>query len=77
MTDEAAVRDSIERFQPDLVIHCAILNDFAGLYRDRPAAWASYVTATTTTAAAAAKAGAAFVVVSTDWVFDGTQSGGR
>ena len=75
MTDETAVRASIERFHPDLVVHCAILNDFAGLYRDRPAAWASYVTATSTTATAAAEAGAAFVVVSTDWVFDGTQSG--
>jgi dTDP-4-dehydrorhamnose reductase len=75
MTDDAAVRASIERFQPDLVIHCAILNDFAGLYRDRQAGWAAYVTATSTTAAAAADLGAAFVVVSTDWVFDGTQSG--
>lgn len=75
MTDEAAVRASIQRFRPDVVIHCAILNDFARLYRDRPAAWASYVTATSTTATAADEAGAAFVVVSTDWVFDGTQSG--
>jgi dTDP-4-dehydrorhamnose reductase len=75
MIDQAAVEASIERFHPDLVIHCAILNDFAGLYRDRSAAWASYVTATSTAADAAAKVGAAFVVVSTDWVFDGTQSG--
>ena len=75
MIDEAAVQASIERFRPDLVVHCAILNDFAGLYRDRSAAWASYVTATSTTAVAAATVGAAFVVVSTDWVFDGTQSG--
>ena len=75
MTNEAAVRASVERFRPDLVIHCGILNDFAGLYRDRSAAWASYVTATSTTADAAAEVGAAFVVVSTDWVFDGTQSG--
>ena len=50
MTDEAAVRASIAAVSPDVVVHCAILNDFAGLYRDRPAAWASYVTATSTTA---------------------------
>jgi dTDP-4-dehydrorhamnose reductase len=75
MTDETSVRASIQQFQPDLVVHCAILNDFAGLYRDRSAAWKSYVTATSTTATAAAEASAAFVVVSTDWVFDGTQSG--
>lgn len=75
MTDETEVRASIEQFHPDVVIHCAILNDLAGLYRDRHAGWASYVSATSTTAAAAADVGAAFVVVSTDWVFDGTQSG--
>ena len=75
MTDPTAVVASIQRFQPEIVIHCAILNDFAGLYRDRSAAWASYVSATATAATAAADIGAAFVVVSTDWVFDGTQSG--
>ena len=75
MTDQPAVRASIEGFGPDLVIHCAILNDFGGLYRDRKAAWDAYVTATSTTAGAAAASEAAFVVVSTDWVFDGTQTG--
>ena len=75
MTDQASVSSSIQRFRPDLVVHCAILNDFAKLYRDRPAAWEAYVTATSTAAKAAAAIGASFVVVSTDWVFDGTQSG--
>ena len=71
----SAVGPASSGFGPDLVVHCAILNDFAGLYRDRTAAWASYVTSTATTAHAAAEVGAAFVVISTDWVFDGTQSG--
>jgi dTDP-4-dehydrorhamnose reductase len=75
MTDQAAVRASIERFGPGVVVHCAILNDFAALYRDRKAAWDAYVTATATTAAAARSVGAPYVVVSTDWVFDGTQRG--
>lgn len=75
MTDQAAVHASVNRFAPDLVIHCAILNDFAALYRDRKAAWDAYVTATATTAGAARSIGAAYVVVSTDWVFDGTQGG--
>lgn len=75
MTDADQLRSSIEEFEPDLVIHCAILNDFAALYRDRKAAWDSYVTATTTAADAASSMGASFVVVSTDWVFDGTQTG--
>ena len=75
MTDDSDVGISIERFGPDLVVHCAILNDFGGLYRDRPAAWAAYVTSTAITAHAAAEVGAAFVLISTDWVFDGTQGG--
>ena len=56
-------------------MHCAILNDFARLYTDRPAAWAGYVGATRNVVDAAA--GAQVVLVSTDWVFDGTQSGAR
>jgi dTDP-4-dehydrorhamnose reductase len=75
MTDRDAVQSSIERFRPDVVVHCAILNDFSALYRDRRTGWDSYVTATGIAADAAASVGASFVVVSTDWVFDGTQSG--
>ncbi|TDI57581.1 MAG: NAD-dependent epimerase/dehydratase family protein [Acidobacteria bacterium] len=75
MRDSNAVRNSIRRFGPDVVIHCAILNDWDLMYSDRAGAWESYVTATGTVADAAAEAGAAFVVVSTDWVFDGTQTG--
>jgi dTDP-4-dehydrorhamnose reductase len=75
MTNRKAVASSIERFRPDIVVHCAILNDFGALYRDRQAGWEAYVTATGIAADAAASVGAAFVVVSTDWVFDGTQSG--
>lgn len=75
MTDEEGVGRSIKAFGPDLVIHCAIVNDLAGLYRDRRAAWEGYVGATRVAAEAAVAVGAAFVVVSTDWVFDGTQGG--
>lgn len=75
MTDAADVAASIGRFDPDLVVHCAILNDHAAMHADRRAAWAAYVDATGSTADAAADAGAAYVVVSTDWVFDGTTPG--
>ena len=74
MTDEAAVRSSIEAFDPDIVIHNAIMNDWHQMYADRPAAWDAYIGATRHTTAAAADAGAAYVLVSTDWVFDGTQA---
>lgn len=75
MTDNAAVAASVDRFSPDLVVHCAILNDFDAMYADRRAAWEAFVDATRYTADAAAAAGASFVLVSTDWVFDGTQGG--
>ena len=75
MTDAAQVRSSVSSFRPHAVIHCAILNDHATMYADRRAGWDAYVTATRITASAAADAGAAFAVISTDWVFDGTQGG--
>ena len=75
MTDGAAVAASIERFSPDVVVHCAIMNDHELMREDSDAAWDSYVNATRATAAAAHGVGASFVLVSTDWVFDGTQGG--
>ncbi|MEP6661402.1 MAG: sugar nucleotide-binding protein [Acidimicrobiales bacterium] len=74
MVDGDAVRASIVRNAPDVVIHCAILNDFGRLYSDRRAGWDAYVNSTRSVATAARDAGAAFVLVSTDWVFDGTQA---
>ena len=73
--DPKAVDASVAAFRPDVVIHSAILNDWDRMYADRRTAWDAYVTATANCAAAAHGAGAAFVVVSTDWVFDGTQGG--
>ena len=75
LTDRSAVRDSILEFRPDAVVHGAILNDLAALYADRGAAWDAYVGATRNLVDAAASAGAKVVLVSTDWVFDGTQAG--
>ncbi|MEO1059787.1 MAG: sugar nucleotide-binding protein [Actinomycetota bacterium] len=75
MTDSAAVRAHVDRSGADAVIHCAILNDWDLMHADRHLAWASYVEATRCYADAAAAAGIPFCLVSTDWVFDGTQSG--
>ncbi len=75
MTDASAVSASVGQFNPDLVVHCAILNDFDRMYADRPGSWDAFVEATRHTASAAEDAGASFVLVSTDWVFDGTQGG--
>ena len=67
MTDRDAVRRSVEAYQPDVLVHAAILNDFTRLERE---GWASYVGATRNVVEAAS--GAHVVLVSTDWVFDGT-----
>jgi dTDP-4-dehydrorhamnose reductase len=75
LTDAEATRASVEAFRPDAIVHCAILNDFARLYRDRKAGWDAYVGATRNIVDAANAVGAKVVLVSTDWVFDGTQSG--
>jgi dTDP-4-dehydrorhamnose reductase len=75
VTDPVAVRGSVEAFRPDAIVHCAILNDFAALYSDRRAGWDAYVGATRNLVNAANEVGARIVLVSTDWVFDGTQGG--
>jgi dTDP-4-dehydrorhamnose reductase len=58
---------------PDAIVHSAILNDPVAMAADRRAAWDAYVGATRNLADAADAAGAQLVLVSTDWVFDGTQ----
>jgi dTDP-4-dehydrorhamnose reductase len=75
VTDPVAVRSSVEAFRPDAIVHCAILNDFGALYADRRAGWDAYVGATRNLVDAGNDVGARVVLVSTDWVFDGTQSG--
>jgi dTDP-4-dehydrorhamnose reductase len=75
LTDPAAVARSVGAFEPDAVVHAAILNDFGRLYARRREAWDHYVGATRTLADAANAADAQLLLVSTDWVFDGTQAG--
>jgi dTDP-4-dehydrorhamnose reductase len=74
MTDGAAVLSAVKTFQPDVIIHSAILNDFPLIYRDRKLAWRSYVEATRHLVEAANTLSCLMILVSTDWVFDGTQT---
>lgn len=74
MTDRRAVLDFVDRSAPDAIIHCAILNDWDLMHADRRLAWNSYVEATRYYADAAATHEIPFCLVSTDWVFDGTQT---
>jgi dTDP-4-dehydrorhamnose reductase len=75
LTDAAAVERSVAAFRPDAIVHTAIRNDLLHLYADREGAWAAYVGATRNLVDAANRHGARVVLVSTDWVFDGTQGG--
>jgi dTDP-4-dehydrorhamnose reductase len=73
VTDAAQVRRSIVASAPDAIVHTAIWNDPAALLSARRRSWAAYVEATRNVVDAANAAGAHVVLVSTDWVFDGTQ----
>ncbi|MCY4423268.1 MAG: sugar nucleotide-binding protein [Acidimicrobiaceae bacterium] len=75
LLDDEAVQASVDDFDPDVIVHSMILNDFAAMYADRELAWRSFVGTTEGLVRAADRAEAKLILVSTDWVFDGTQSG--
>jgi dTDP-4-dehydrorhamnose reductase len=66
VTEPEAVRRSVGEFEPDVIVHAAILNDFDRLSRE---GWSAYVGATRNLMEAAG--GALMILVSTDWVFSG------
>lgn len=74
LADPVAVGRSVAATRPDAIVHAAIWNEPAALLSDRRRAWASYVGATRHVVDAANSAGAHVVLISTDWVFDGTQA---
>jgi dTDP-4-dehydrorhamnose reductase len=74
LLDAGAVQAAVADVRPDVIVHTAIWNDFAGIYADRRRGWDSYVGVTRSLADAANAAGAVLVTISSDWVFDGTQS---
>jgi dTDP-4-dehydrorhamnose reductase len=73
LTDRDAVLRFVAATQPVAIVHAAILNDPVAMAADRRAAWDGYVGATRNVVDAANAAGAHVVLVSPDWVFDGTQ----
>lgn len=75
LLDDGALQASVDDFAPDVIVHSMILNNFAAMYADRDLAWRSFVGTTESLARAADRAEAKLILVSTDWVFDGTQSG--
>jgi dTDP-4-dehydrorhamnose reductase len=73
LTDGPLVRRRVASTRPDAIVHAAIWNDPAMLATDRRRAWLQYVGATRNVVDAANAIEARVLLVSTDWVFDGTQ----
>jgi dTDP-4-dehydrorhamnose reductase len=74
LCDGRLARRVVAATRPEAIVHAAIWNDPPALTRDRRRAWESYVGATRHLVDAANAAGARIVLISTDWVFDGTQA---
>ena len=74
MCNREQVISSVRAYAPDSIVHCAILNDHKLMYQDRQQGWNAYVNSTRYLAEAANQVGAKMILISTDWVFDGTQA---
>lgn len=72
--DADQVLQSVLAFQPDAIVHCAVVNDLPRIYGDRALGWQSYVESTRHLIRAANEAEAKLILLSSDWVFDGTQA---
>ncbi len=73
LLDPVAVAGHVERHAPDGIVHSALTPDPERVLRDRQYGWRTQVEATRTLADIATRAGIPFVLLSSDWVFDGTQ----
>jgi dTDP-4-dehydrorhamnose reductase len=74
ISDDAAVKTSMERLRPDAIVNCAAYNDVDGAEDDPVRALNVNAFAVRALAASAAAAGSVFVHFSSDFVFDGTAS---
>jgi dTDP-4-dehydrorhamnose reductase len=72
--DPEQIFRSVRAFQPDAIVHCAAVLDLHRIYQDRALGWQSYVESTRYLTQAAKEAGAKMILISSDWVFDGTQA---
>lgn len=74
ISDTNAIRESLHKYKPDVVIHCAAFLDMAFMFYNREMVWNMSVNANLAFAQTCAEIGARYVFVSTDWVFDGQES---
>lgn len=73
IADTAAVRASIRRYKPDVVIHCAAVLDHVYMQYHRAESWQATVEGNLAFAQSCADIGARYIFVSSDWVFDGQE----
>jgi dTDP-4-dehydrorhamnose reductase len=72
--DRSQAVQSVLAFRPNAIVHCAVVNDLPRIYQDRALGWQSYVESTRYLTQAANEVGAKMILLSSDWVFDGTQA---
>jgi len=77
ITDAPLLRRAVCATRPDAIVHAAIWNDPQALLTKRHQAWQAYVAATRNVVDAANAVDARVVLISTDWVFDGTHAPAR
>lgn len=73
IANTSACRESILKYKPDAVIHCAAILNMDFMYNNRDVSWNMTVNANLAMAQACAEVGARYVFVSSDWVFDGQE----
>lgn len=69
ITDFQKCRAAVEKYNPDVIIHCAAWTDVASAEKDKKDCWRVNVVGTENMARAAA--GRRFIYISTEYVFDG------
>jgi dTDP-4-dehydrorhamnose reductase len=75
ITDQQQCRDTINTFQPHIIVHCAAYTAVDMAETDEDMAYTVNVTGTRNIAVAAEKVKAKLIYISTDYVFDGTATG--
>lgn len=73
VTDTAAVQETVARWKPDLVLHCAAYTNVDGAERDPDSAYRVNALGSWNVAAACAAHDIPLCAISTDFVFDGTK----
>lgn len=75
ISDRSAVNGIFERSSPDIVLNCAAYTDVDGAETNEATAYRANAEGVEHLAAACCDSGAAFVTISTDYVFDGRKDG--